>query len=552
MRRAAALSAVFLSSFAILSVGAASSGLATAWVDPVARIQAQDEAVYAATSLTIAHRGDWLTPRFLGRYALYKPPLLYWLSAASALALGDNAFALRLPSLLSGAGSVTLVFAWVWMGASLANALTGTLLALSSHLFFVLSRVAMMDALLTFCILLAMSALARDPALRSSSRLWTFALACGAAMLVKGVAGVIPLLAAGLMWSVSSERPGWRRAAWAVGIAAAVAGTWHFYQLFVHPKWFWAEYVRSEILAWGLAPPQQTTGESQVWFYLRRLWWLDPALFCGVGLLGCRRLLAGVGAGPKTGGDRRPLPHGRGSAWFPVREFLSQPHVALIVAVAIAVLMFQYRNAAYLMPMYPAMAVVVGLGIPARWKWAALAAAVAMFAFKGALPGTTWGLPFKPEFVNPSYKILAGHAATHRANDLILVDPDDEFYSATLPFRRVRYLFLDPAHGARPKPALDFEYLGITVSSTDFAQLEQRKPEFERRLREFGLNSADPIATGILAGTEAEIAATLTMHPEADFFVPARWASLDGGAHEVGPESPSRVLLLSRVVVQGP
>ena len=64
-------------------------------------------------------RGDgWLTPKSLGRYALYKPPLFYWLSAVAVKLKGFNPLAVRLPSILAGAGVCALVFAWVRREAS--------------------------------------------------------------------------------------------------------------------------------------------------------------------------------------------------------------------------------------------------------------------------------------------------------------------------------------------------------------------------------------------------------------------------------------------------
>ena len=69
------------------------------------------------------------------------------------------------------------------------------LLLLSSHLFFVLSRIGLTDALLTFETALAMFALARDPRLASRAGLWTFGIASGAALLTKGIAGLFAPLA---------------------------------------------------------------------------------------------------------------------------------------------------------------------------------------------------------------------------------------------------------------------------------------------------------------------------------------------------------------------
>ena len=131
------------------------------------------------------------------------------------------------------------------------------------------------------------------------------------------------------------------------------------------------------------------------------------------------------------------------------------------------------------------------------------------------------------------------------------MDPDDQFYSAVLNLPRVRYVFLDPRTERRRYP-LDFEYLGITVTATDFERLPELRPVFGQRLREFNLNSAEPIATVILAKNEDQIADLMRAHAEADFYTPAPWAEKDSGTHETGPSAGDRVFLLSRVVIQRP
>ena len=470
MPRRLALFSVFLTSLVALGWGVGVPGIATGYVDPVARIQAQDEAVYGSTSFTMAAEGGWLTPRILGRYALYKPPLLYWFSAASVRVLGTQALALRLPSVVAGALTLTLVFAWAGLEAAV--------LLLSSHLFFTLSRLGLTDALLTCEITVAMFALGRDPPLQSRRARWIFGVASGAAIMTKGIAGFLPLLV--LLVFAPKRLPQ------AVGIAVLVAAPWHVYQLSVHPHWFWAEYFRTEIFSWGIAAPEQTTAEPHFAFYLKRLALLDPVL---PGLA----VLALIRSRP-----RLPL------AWLMV-----------VLAAALA---FQYRNAAYLLPACPAMAILAGGGIPRQARKWALAGSLLLLAAKTGMPQRPWGLPFGPESVNPSHALLDRYASLRRGNDLLLIQPEDEFYSACLPLAHVRYVFLDP-RPSRPRLPLDLEYLGILITAPDFSRLPQLRPEFERRLREFDLNSGQPIATTILARDQDEIAALIRQHPEADFFV---------------------------------
>ncbi len=522
---------VFLLSLIVLGWNAGSPGLATAYVDPVAKIQAQDESYYGSISLEMDKHGDWLTPRFLDRYELTKPPLLYWLQAAAIKALGRRRIAFRLPSIVAGAATVTLVFAWlVSENASLAAAATGAMLLLSSHLFFVLSRIGLTDALLTFETAAAMFALARDPRLASRASLWTFGIASGAAILTKGIAGLFALLALAVFCMISRERPAWRRLAAAVAISAAVAAPWHLYQLFRNTRWFWAQYVLTEVVGNSVGKPEQTTQDSQIGYYLKRLIALDAPLFAAA-------LIA---------------------LWW------RRPRVLLawIAVVLAAALSFEYRNTSYLLPVFPAMALLVAGAIPKdRAKWA-LALAAALFAVKVLAPAQalgvqTWGIPFQAESVIALEPVLDRYAAMQRGNELILGEPDDEFYSACLDLPRVRYLYLDPSTRRRRYP-LDFEYLGILVTASDFARLpELRRSQFEQRLRDWGLNLSqgfgrDPIATTILASTLEQIRALVHDHPSADFLLPVDWAAQDGGVHDVLPAGNGRELLLSREVVHRP
>src|SRR5205809_2887442 len=107
-----AFCAVAFVALVILLPRAANVGLAGDYVDPVGHITAQDEALYSHSAIDMATRNHWLTPRFMGRFALYKPPLLLWSAALSAKLFGISHFTLRLPSALLAALAVGLIFLW--------------------------------------------------------------------------------------------------------------------------------------------------------------------------------------------------------------------------------------------------------------------------------------------------------------------------------------------------------------------------------------------------------------------------------------------------------
>ena len=86
----------------------------------------------------------------------------------------------------------------------------------------------------------------------------------------------------------------------------------------------------------------------------------------------------------------------------------------------------------------------------------------------------------------------------------------------------------------------------------EFARLPELRPEFERRLRDMGLTSGDPIASTILAPTEDSVAALIREHPDADFFLPGAWVLRDQGVHQTWPMRGARAFLLARKMIHRP
>lgn len=70
---------------------------------------APDETRYAEVPREMVASGDWVVPRLDGMRYFEKPPLGYWLTAASLLLLGENDFAVRLPSVLAVGLTVLLM-----------------------------------------------------------------------------------------------------------------------------------------------------------------------------------------------------------------------------------------------------------------------------------------------------------------------------------------------------------------------------------------------------------------------------------------------------------
>jgi 4-amino-4-deoxy-L-arabinose transferase-like glycosyltransferase len=496
-----ALVAVFCAALALLSVRAAHLHIADTYLDPVGKVDAQDEAMYASNAFHMASHGNWLTPVYQGRYGLYKPPLLAWLAAASAKTFGETAFAARLPVLLIAALTTCLLLLWL---RSVAAGIAAALLLLANRLWFTLSTLCLTDALLTAFIASAALCLYRDPSLESRRARWAFAVATAAAILVKSVAGIVPFLVLLAFCALSKrgERPPVRRIVWIVLVTAALVLPWGLYQLAVHPRWFWNEFVLSEIVTYGVSSPIQTTQENQMLFYLKRLFLMDPVLS-----------IAALAALPVLW-----------RAWRR-RETEAAVLIAWLGVVFATAFLWSYRNVTYLAPAIPALAILVARAIPPRVLVPLAAIALVV---KIALPVHTWGLDLRPAVLHPSVVLLDDYARQHRNRDLILVDPFDGFYSSVLPLRKVRYCFVSPS-GVPPQGPLDLHYLGIAVSGEEFARLPQMEGTWRTRLREWGLESSEPIATAVVPKSREEVVALIAAHPDTDFLLPESYRGTTAG-----------------------
>jgi 4-amino-4-deoxy-L-arabinose transferase-like glycosyltransferase len=475
------LAAVFCAVLALLAVRATHLHIADTFLDPVGHVDAQDEAMYAHSAIRMAEHGGWLTPMYQDRYALYKPPLLAWTAGASAKVLGSSAWVLRLPVMLAAALTACLAFLW-------KRNLTAVLLLVSDRLWFVLSTLCLTDGLLTAFVAGSAYCLWRDPKLESPRCRWGFAVLTAAAVMVKSAAGALPVLVLVLYCVVSKrgERPSWARAFAVIAAAAAMVVPWCAYQLAVHPKWFWNEFVLSEIFTYGIASPIQTTQENQAWFYLKRLFVMDPVLT--------------VLAAPALW-----------MAWRR-RERVLVVWTAVVLLMAVA---WSYRNVTYLAPAIPALA-ILGAGV-LRFRWSPVALLVVL-AVKVGMPAEAWGIELRPPVLHPSIAVLDDYVRLHRGRELILVDPFEGFYSATLPLPKVRYVFVSPA-GVPPQPPLDLHYLGVLVTAEEFQRAELR-PVWRSRLKEWNLDSDAPIATAIVARSKEEVERLMQSHPYADYLLP--------------------------------
>jgi hypothetical protein len=337
-----------------------------------------------------------------------------------------------------------------------------------------ISGLALTDALLTALFVFSMDQLRMDETLRLRRSAALFGLFTGLAILTKGIAGLLPLMALGAYQLIRLARRqplvSLRALIVAGGVALAVAAPWHLYQWIVHREWFLAEYVGVELMRYGLGTPPQTSGESTAIFYGWRFLRLEPAL----AILGLLALAYRRSAVP----------------------------LALAVTVVAAVFGYQYRNLSYWLPLIPAFGMALGelLDEHPRLAW------IAPFAFLSLFTPGMWRRSADPSL--PVVTALRERCQNARGNELYILGIPDEFHATLLPSTsRVRYIFIapKPEYGAT---ALDFHALGITRTVSE--ELDNAEPRD-------GWVNQKALGTVILAQDQGELRRFMAARPKADF-----------------------------------
>ncbi|MDA8414332.1 MAG: phospholipid carrier-dependent glycosyltransferase [Desulfobacteraceae bacterium] len=154
-----------------------------------------DEGRYAEIPREMLERGDLITPTL--NYVKYfeKPPLLYWINAASLKIFGVNEFGARFPSALCGLLTVLATYIIARHLYGRRSALISALILGTSAGFVLQSRIILTDMLLTFCLTAALGSFivaAGREGRRSRPLPWyLFYLFCALATLAKGLIGIV-------------------------------------------------------------------------------------------------------------------------------------------------------------------------------------------------------------------------------------------------------------------------------------------------------------------------------------------------------------------------
>ena len=307
-----------------------------------------DESIYASVSKEILENGDWLTLRWNKEVWFEKPPLYFWLTALTYSVFGVTEFAARFWSAIMGVVGVTTVY---FFGKELSGRLAGfasaMILASTAH-WLLQSRNGTLDIMAASFIALTLYFFWRA---RENPRFWKFTgLFLGLTFMTKSAVAVIPLLVMGVfgLLEVFYDRnfnkyplKGFLHFAFCILLLVL---PWHLAMYLTHGRAFIDEYFFYHILS----RTKGIEGHTKPWFWYfvvfqhwARYWYLA--------FLGAVYLLAGffVRDGIKK--------HLRGFflfLWFFV--------AFLVFSVS------QSKIEWYLVPLYPAVAILVGSFIPRR------------------------------------------------------------------------------------------------------------------------------------------------------------------------------------------
>ena len=303
-----------------------------------------DEGRYAQIPREMAAQGDWVTPRLNGIPYFEKPPLVYWTVGAAQAIFGAAEWPVRLTPALFGFGGVLLTYGAARRLHGRVAGLASAIVLGTSLLYFALSRILLLDMAVSvlmsatlFCFILGV----REP--QGARRRWLF---CGLyasaalATLTKGLIGFLVTGAVMFLWLLIFNQ--WKRLRpfyLPTGglLFLAIAAPWHVLAAQRNPEWARFYFVHEH---WERFT---TTAHDR----FEPWWYFGPVLILGLfpwtGFLwsAAREALAGGWARRRENAD----------AWF------------FVTWIAFVFLFFsrsQSKLIPYILPVFPALAVVVG------------------------------------------------------------------------------------------------------------------------------------------------------------------------------------------------
>lgn len=379
------------------------------------------DAVQAQIARNMLASGNWVTARLDGVAYLEKSPLIYWMMAASYRVFGVHDWAARLPLAFAVMALCWLTYRFArWAFDEETGLYAGLCLATCVGLYL-FTRILIPDATVTLTITASIWASMRllEPD-EKHPRLWSIALgiACGLGLLLKGLIAILfPILAVGLFMLITRQLFSWR--AWrklhlptAILTCVVIAAPWHILATLQNPPYFafsmhsgpgeyrgffWFYFFNEHILRFlNLRYPRDYNTVPRALFWLLNLVWIFP--WSGY-LLGTVKLEYSSNS----------------------REGRTRLMAVCWIAVVMMFFTFSTTQEYYSMPIYPALALLIGSSIRKGGRlvragsYFLLGTAVLLFAVLAGILLTVWRVPAKGDISdaltqNPQmYTLSLGH-----------------------------------------------------------------------------------------------------------------------------------------------
>jgi 4-amino-4-deoxy-L-arabinose transferase-like glycosyltransferase len=260
------------------------------------------DAVHAQMSRNMVQSGDWVIPHLDGIPYMEKAPLLYWLIAGCYLIFGIHDWVARIPIALAAVLLCWTTFRYgAWAFGRRAGFYAGLALATCVGLFL-FTRILIPDVMLTLtvtvCFFAFQRALNEDEELHPRRWAAVLAVALALGVLLKGlIALVVPIGGALVYLALTRQlfvRETWRRLHPGSGllIFLAIAAPWHIAATLRMPPYlnfsmhsgpgeyhgfFWFYFMNEHVLRFlNLRYPRDYNTVPRVAFWLLNLLWLFP------------------------------------------------------------------------------------------------------------------------------------------------------------------------------------------------------------------------------------------------------------------------------------
>ena len=119
----------------------------------------RDEPRFAQTSRQMLQSGDWVVPRLYDHVRTAKPPLIYWVQAASMKMIGQQGpagvFAIRLPSSIAMLFTLIVTAVVLWRYAGAGHAMWTVLILSTSALVLLAAKSGLTDSVLLLFVTIA-------------------------------------------------------------------------------------------------------------------------------------------------------------------------------------------------------------------------------------------------------------------------------------------------------------------------------------------------------------------------------------------------------------